>query len=900
MGIKLRDYHETALNKILEALFIEHKSRSLVSMVAGSGRHAVIMALCERLALKGLQVLIVASRKADADRLLSSLKKQVTNYRVNSCYTLADIDSSSDNTLTVTTEAFLSKHIDDGAFNLYGCLIFDEMRLFGKRVDSILSGFDDKQLIVFNSILNDKTRVEFGEPVFSYSYSDGVADGHYKRVKVQSSSNQIKIHNENTAVELVNYLSLRFIKKGRKIIYDDGIGSLFELLWDFNSSVNGFEIIFLSTTNDNFRERLGYFMNSKRPVIAICDKTLLTGVDIVGVNEICFTSKMSQLLIASGANKLHRSKGSDSPIIWDFGGNLNTILSIYPDAAVTEISDFEHEEVGQQESADVEITKVDQKQVQPIADKPAKIDLLGRNSLVHVLKGIIGRDENKHLVIALFAHWGGGKSSVIELLRNKFSKPDGDASFFYRFKKKLNPSSDTSVIVFNAWRDEHSLSMSASVANAIIDDLYESRSLFDRILLNVTRAIWKDRFSYSVMCICIFLFLFLYMFHEGASAYFSGVKTFSIVGCITLLLAFPLKAFLDHPFTKKIKELSKKRDFSSSVGLMGEIREDLSELFEVYPPSLGTLFSALLGGKKFLDNKYLLVVDDLDRCSGKKIVEMLEVVQLLVDIENISVLLAVDQEVLLHAVASKYRKQRVGISANEALDMARDYLGKIFQLTITLDKPSREVRAVFVKKMLFESVSLEELSSGSLINTPKYNDVNSDLLDDFEDDNIEDEIGVDYEESEEYLENSEVEYIIFNECVDVFSISNPRCLLRMHNSLTLIKGLYPIVIDNGDKLKIYVFFIFWFESFYSGSNEYRALLNCVLSNDEAQGQTTHRFYRINELFKEMNLAAHSAKEVALIKYRVRNVTLPYLQVDEIPGKDLTQLADVIRVFAEDA
>ena len=483
MGIKLRDYHETALNKILEAFFIEHKSRSLVSMVAGSGRHAVIMALCERLALKGLQVLIVASRKTDADRLLSSLKKQVTNYRINSCYTLADIDSSSDNTFTVTTEAFLSNHIDDGAFNLYGCLIFDEMRLFGKRVDSILSGFEDKQLIVFNSILNDKTRVEFGEPVFSYSYSDGVADGHYKRVKVQSSSNEIGIHNENTALELVNYLSVSFIKKGRKIIYDDEVGSLFELLRDFKSSVNNFEIVFISTKNDDYRELLRYFMSSKHPVIAICDKTLMTGVDIIGVNEVCFTSKMSQLLIASGANKLHRYKGSESPVIWDFGGNLSTILNIYPDAAVSKISDFEYEEVGQQESSDVENTKIDQKRVHPIADKPAGVDLLGRNSLVHVLKGIIDRDENKHLVIALFARWGSGKSSVIELLRNKFSELDGGGSFLYRLKKKLNPSSDTSVIVFNAWRDEHSLSMSASVANAIIENLYENRSLVDRILL---------------------------------------------------------------------------------------------------------------------------------------------------------------------------------------------------------------------------------------------------------------------------------------------------------------------------------------------------------------------------------------------------------------------------------
>jgi hypothetical protein len=499
-------------------------------------------------------------------------------------------------------------------------------------------------------------------------------------------------------------------------------------------------------------------------------------------------------------------------------------------------------------------SKIDQRLAQPIADKPAKNDLLGRSPLIHVLKGVIDRNENRHFIVALFARWGSGKSSVIELLKNKFSEDDG-----------------TSFIQFNAWQNSHSLSLAASVANTIIDELYGKRSIVDRIFLSVSRALWKDRGLYGFIIFLGLCLGVLYFSFDAVESLLNKNKVMSISAMTIMILGLPVKTYLDHPFTNKLKELAKKKDFTDKIGLMGDIRGNLKELFSLYPPSFKTVISAPFK-KNGNNQKYLLVIDDLDRCSDEKIVEMLEVIQLLIDIDNVSVLLAVDQDVLLKAVASGYRRQRVGINDEQALAMARDFLGKIFQLTLSLEYPTKKSKAHFVRERLYKN-TLELNYVDDEILSVKEGDTSTNELDLSDSD-----LGsIEYVESDEYLADSKFEYDFFIEFAISFNVSNPRSMIRMHNSITLLKGLHPELIDNKKDLKVYIFFVFWFDYYGSCSESDRTILRNILKG-ESYGSKASRWVPINEVWSNIKPDEKAKQDLNLIKYRVENVTLPYLEV----------------------
>jgi len=497
--------------------------------------------------------------------------------------------------------------------------------------------------------------------------------------------------------------------------------------------------------------------------------------------------------------------------------------------------------------------KLDQKLAQPITDKPADKDLLGRSSLIHVLKGIIDRDENKHLIIALFARWGSGKSSVIELLNKKYQQ-----------------SKETEIIIFNAWRDEHSLSMPAAVANSIIKNLYSGRSITEKVMLNITRSLLKERFSIAILLLLIVVIL-VYSIAFKLTGYIvtDHMYVISAIGGLTTLRLL-IKSLFNNSITKKIRNLAKKSDFSSSVGLMGEIRDDIKTLLEIYPPNFRNIYSTFIGKNGNNNTRYLLVVDDLDRCSDKKIVAMLETIQLMIDIDNVSVLLAVDQEVLLSAVASKYRDPINGIDNYKALFMAREFLGKIFQITVTLEEPSNKRKKEFVIGKLYRNV---KFSSSIEASEAKLNNKHI-LAGNFNSLETEEDLG--YEELDEYLIDSEAECKAFIVCTGVFSISNPRTLIRIHNSLTLMKGLYPEIIGDDKVIDIYILFSFWFEFYFSASRYQKVFLEEIMKGDDLSSASS-MLNEIDGLFKKMDLHLMSHIKLEVIKSRVKNVTLPFIR-----------------------
>ena len=182
------------------------------------------------------------------------------------------------------------------------------------------------------------------------------------------------------------------------------------------------------------------------------------------------------------------------------------------------------------------------------------------------------------------------------------------------------------------------------------------------------------------------------------------------------------------------------------------------------------------------------------------------------DIERVSVLLAVDQDVILNAVATRYMQQRDDINRQQALATARDFLGKIFQLSITLESPSQRQREHFVAQKLYPKheaiVETQTIKPAEPVNTQLWQT----QLDDLDFEGFDDEWNADVEESDDYLVDQDFEYRFFNTCMAAFNISNPRTLIRIHNAITLLKGLHPELLNADETLKHYMLFTFWLKN----------------------------------------------------------------------------------------
>ncbi|GAA6136514.1 hypothetical protein NBRC116583_02610 [Arenicella sp. 4NH20-0111] len=526
------------------------------------------------------------------------------------------------------------------------------------------------------------------------------------------------------------------------------------------------------------------------------------------------------------------------------------------------------------ESSKEEANSVQRLLADPRDDKPATKDLLGREGLVRILKGVIDSESRQHFIVSLFGKWGSGKSSVISILQE-------------RYKDSNEDSKDNHFVIFNAWQNGHSQNMTASIAEAFVDKLYSSQSAVKQLWMSL-RGQWESGKSvfvfYLIATVLIFVGLSSYLLTQkdwvqevSSSFAFAAIGLFSTVPSMVW-------AYLNDPYTEKLQELSKKPDFGAHIGISDAIRKQLQTLLNIYPKVES------LSGLKFWqwfrerrNVRYILVVDDLDRCSDKKILETIEAVQLVVNIENVIVILAVDHEVLMRAIANQYRGQRTGLKEKEALILARDFLAKILQVTIMLEQPSLSQRKNFVKHKLYKKLTQDDIENagGALANQANSLDhvesaylskepmvIDASPINWFEYETDEDEEAL-FNESDDYLEHSAVEYTFFIQCVDVFNIHNPRALVRLHNVITFVKGLYPEVMEDDSKLRAYIYLVFWFEYYSTCPTSERDKMHDKLGRVSIESYSS-----IDNLAKDVELNRYSEDEIKKALYRIKNLSLP--------------------------
>lgn len=315
------------------------------------------------------------------------------------------------------------------------------------------------------------------------------------------------------------------------------------------------------------------------------------------------------------------------------------------------------------------------------AESLSDTDHLNRGPLIDALARWIGHKANtSHISLGLFGHWGTGKSTFLKLLKNRLTSP--------------SPSEPTEAEVkiiwgeFNAWRYEHSDNIQAGIAQEVVTALKQSIGWRNRLVLTTKFAC--KQYSWRLLGVAGAIIGSVGLWCVGGELTFTDSGTPEVVAGLSAQLVIgvflyqQLKQILSHPMANQLKTYLRLPDFGPHLGTIPVMHEQIKTLLKLRLTILDRPFWQVFSPKPL--QRFVLVVDDLDRCSHEGVVKTLEAVRLVMDLPNVVVIVAIDPRVALASLALYYEK----LSEHHAADpisIARDYLAKVIHVPIVLEAP---------------------------------------------------------------------------------------------------------------------------------------------------------------------------------------------------------------------
>ena len=225
-------------------------------------------------------------------------------------------------------------------------------------------------------------------------------------------------------------------------------------------------------------------------------------------------------------------------------------------------------------------------------DNETDEDLLGFSIHANLIREIITDPEILPVTIGLFGDWGGGKSSILKILQRDFSG-----------------NTDFAVIYFNSWVFEGYEDAKAAILTSLLTELREHREwdsvIKDEINSLLKRVRWMKVLKSGM---------------SAALAYATGNP---------LLLAG-----VESPLASKEGKKTDNQDVSATSN--DNPRDYLKEVEETAHNvrSFRDDFQALI--EKTSLKAFVILIDDLDRCSPERVIENLEAVKLFLGIIHLT------------------------------------------------------------------------------------------------------------------------------------------------------------------------------------------------------------------------------------------------------------------------
>jgi len=305
-------------------------------------------------------------------------------------------------------------------------------------------------------------------------------------------------------------------------------------------------------------------------------------------------------------------------------------------------------------------------------DNETDQDLLGFSIHAELLRSIVTDSGMLPVTVGLFGDWGGGKSSILKIIKSSLEKED-----------------DFAVIYFNSWVFEGYEDAKSAILTTLLKELRDHRNLKDVIgdeaKALLKRVKWMDLLKVGT---------------SAAVSYFTANPLPLLMSGGTL---FSDKTDNDDDQPERDEKEPPK----------------LSELLEATKDANENIRSFRKDFQKLINKTKLkaviILIDDLDRCAPERLIQNLEAIKLFLNVDRTAFIVATDRRIVENAIRIRYSELFTGEKGATAGDsLVTDYLEKLIQVPYTLPKLApHEVRSylcmLFLKKYLHEDAFQEVL-----------------------------------------------------------------------------------------------------------------------------------------------------------------------------------------------
>ncbi len=310
------------------------------------------------------------------------------------------------------------------------------------------------------------------------------------------------------------------------------------------------------------------------------------------------------------------------------------------------------------------------------SDKETTEDLLGYTVHASLLKGVVTNAKNLPITIGLYGDWGLGKTSILKIL-----------------EQKLKKESDTVVVYFDGWSFESFDDAKMALIQGIVDALEKEKSFKAKVgdkIDELKEAFKKIRKSIGWMRL-------LKITAKSAIPIAAAAST----GGASLIIPLLMDAFTankdnlaDLLTGDKAEEFLKTtiggKDEDEKYEAVREFRKDFEDLIE-----------------KSKQERIVVLIDDLDRCLPRHIIENLEAIKLFLNVPKTAFVIAADSYIVSNAIKSEY-KEIIDAAREERPQLGDSYMEKFIQLPYRIPALSPKEVETYVTLLFCQSMLDED------------------------------------------------------------------------------------------------------------------------------------------------------------------------------------------------
>jgi len=327
-------------------------------------------------------------------------------------------------------------------------------------------------------------------------------------------------------------------------------------------------------------------------------------------------------------------------------------------------------------------TSASEETVPTHADNPATVDELGREGIARVLAARIRdmrRQERAAFLVHLHAPWGMGKTSLLNFLR-----------------KELGPESDDPwiAIEFNAWRHQRIAPPWWWLMSALYTEGRSQLWAIDkpRAVRFVAREwmwrLWIGWPRFLVLVAVILGTVAVWWFGWIDDLWARDTESSTLTGIVLAITAIVAPVVTLWAVVRGAGRWLLTASPRGARAFVDQTRDPMATVQEHFADLV-----------RWLGRPVIILVDDLDRCRGDKVVELLEGIQTLFRDQAVAYVVAADRDWLSDSYQAEYGEF---VSANDEPGRPLGYLflEKTFQLSVTLPPPPPIVHKAYWGRLL--------------------------------------------------------------------------------------------------------------------------------------------------------------------------------------------------------